>query len=158
LTKLSIRGIMIDGFSFGIDDEDLSRTEYGQIDEELQKAEDDVDRRIRIFEEGQLEPMPGRTPEETLEMQIMQVLGKARDRTGEIAGRHLGLGNSAVLMAVSGARGSMLNLTQMAGCIGQQSARGERIMRGYEERTLPRCRRGDRGADAHGFIQHSYKG
>ena len=53
-------------------------------------------------------------------MQIMQVLGKARDRTGEIAGRHLGMDNSAVVMAVSGARGSMLNLTQMAGCLGQQ--------------------------------------
>ncbi len=49
--------------------------------------------------------MPGRTLEETLEMQIMQVLGKARDRTGEIAGRHLGMDNSAVVMAVSGARG-----------------------------------------------------
>ncbi|MDD1720085.1 MAG: DNA-directed RNA polymerase subunit A', partial [Methanoregulaceae archaeon] len=158
ITKLSIRGIMIDGFSFGIDDEDLSKTEYGQIEEVLTNAVVDVQRRIRIYEDGQLEPMPGRTPEETLEMQIMQVLGKARDRTGEIAGRHLGLTNSAVVMAVSGARGSMLNLTQMAGCVGQQSVRGERIMRGYDDRTLPHFRKGDRGSDAHGFIQHSYKG
>ncbi|HQC34262.1 MAG TPA: DNA-directed RNA polymerase subunit A', partial [Methanoculleus sp.] len=135
VTKLSIRGIMLEGFSFGIDDEDLTRTEYGQIDEALKGAVGDVDRRIKIFKEGQLEPMPGRTLEETLEMQIMQVLGKARDRTGEIAGRHLGMDNSAVVMAVSGARGSMLNLTQMAGCLGQQSVRGERIMRGYEDRT-----------------------
>lgn len=157
MTKLSIKGIMIDGFSFGIDDEDLSKTEYGQIDEVLDNATTDVNRRIRIYEDGQLEPMPGRTPEETLEMQIMQVLGKSRDRTGEIAGAHLGLGNSAVLMAVSGARGSMLNLTQMAGCIGQQSVRGERIMRGYFGRTLPHFKRGDRGSDAHGFIKHSYK-
>jgi DNA-directed RNA polymerase subunit A' len=157
MTKLSIRSIMLDGFSFGIDDEDLSKTEYGQIGEVLSNAVLDVQRRIKIYEEGQLEPMPGRTPEETLEMQIMQVLGKARDRTGEIAGRHLGLGNSAVVMAVSGARGSMLNLTQMAGCVGQQSVRGERIMRGYDDRTLPHFRKGDRGSDAHGFIQHSYK-
>ena len=158
MTKLSIRGIMIDGFSFGIDDEDLSKTEYGQIDETLKNAAIDVTRRIKIYEDGQLEPMPGRTVEETLEMQIMQVLGKARDLTGQIAGRHLGLGNSAVLMAVSGARGSMLNLTQMAGCIGQQSVRGERIVRGYDDRTLPHFKKGDRGSDAHGFIQHSYKG
>ncbi|MCK9580588.1 MAG: DNA-directed RNA polymerase subunit A' [Methanoregula sp.] len=157
-TKLSIRSIMYDGFSFGIDDEDLSKTEYGQIDEVLKNAATDVDRRIRIYEDGQLEPMPGRTIEETLEMQIMQVLGKARDLTGQIAGRHLGLGNSAVVMAVSGARGSMLNLTQMAGCIGQQSVRGERIVRGYDDRTLPHFKKGDRGSDAHGFIQHSYKG
>jgi DNA-directed RNA polymerase subunit A' len=157
MTKLAIRGIMLNGFSFGIDDEDLSRTEYGQIREVLDTAASDVERRIRIFHEGQLEPMPGRTLEETLEMQIMQVLGRARDRTGEIAGRHLGLNNSAVVMAVSGARGSMLNLTQMAGCIGQQSVRGERIMRGYEDRTLPHYKKGDLGSDAHGFIKNSYK-
>jgi DNA-directed RNA polymerase subunit A' len=133
MTKLSIRSIMFDGFSFGIDDEDLSKTEYGQIAEVLDGAVLDVQRRIRIYEDGQLEPMPGRTPEETLEMQIMQVLGKARDRTGEIAGRHLGLGNSAVVMAVSGARGSMLNLTQMAGCVGQQSVEASGS-RGYDDR------------------------
>ena len=157
ITHLSIRAIMMYGFSFGIDDEDLSKTEYGQIEEVLTSAVNDVQRRIKIYEDGQLEAMPGRTPEETLEMQIMQVLGKARDRTGEIAGRHLGLGNSAVVMAVSGARGSMLNLTQMAGCVGQQSVRGERIMRGYDDRTLPHYKKGDRGSDAHGFITHSYK-
>ncbi|MBP2132716.1 DNA-directed RNA polymerase subunit A' [Methanomicrobium sp. W14] len=157
VTKLSIRGIMYDGFSFGIDDEDLTKIEYGQIDEVLDNAEEDVKRRIKIYEDGQLEPMPGRTLEETLEMQIMQVLGKARDRTGDIAGRHLGLSNSAVVMAVSGARGSMLNLTQMAGCIGQQAVRGERITRGYEGRTLPHFKKGDRGAAAHGFVRNSYK-
>ncbi|TAJ44915.1 DNA-directed RNA polymerase subunit A' [Methanofollis fontis] len=157
VTRLSIRSIMYDGFSFGIDDEDLSKTEYGMIDEVLDNAERDVRRRIQIYEEGQLEPMPGRTEEETLEMQIMQVLGKARDRTGEIASRHLGLSNSAVVMAVSGARGSILNLTQMAGCVGQQSVRGERIVRGYDQRTLPHFKRQDRGADAHGFVRSSYK-
>ncbi len=60
-------------------------------------------------------------------------------------------------MAVSGARGSMLNLTQMAGCIGQQSVRGERIIRGYEGRTLPHFKKYDQGAAAHGFIRNSYK-
>ena len=60
-------------------------------------------------------------------------------------------------MAVSGARGSMLNLTQMAACVGQQSVRGERIHRGYEGRTLPHFRSGDLSAEAHGFVQSSYK-
>jgi len=157
VTNLSIRAIMVDGFSFGINDEDLGRAEYGQIKEVLEHASQDVERRIRVYHDGQLEPMPGRTLEETLEMQIMQVLGKARDRTGEIASRHLGLNNSAVVMAVSGARGSMLNLTQMAGCLGQQSVRGERIVRGYEDRTLPHFAKQDRGSAAHGFISNSYK-
>ena len=59
MTKLSIRSIMLDGFSFGIDDEDLSKTEYGQIAEVLDGAVLDVQRRIQIYEDGQLEPMPG---------------------------------------------------------------------------------------------------
>ena len=54
MTKLSIRSIMLDGFSFGIDDEDLSKTEYGQIAEVLDGAVMDVQKRIRIYEDGQL--------------------------------------------------------------------------------------------------------
>ncbi|HJJ97259.1 MAG TPA: DNA-directed RNA polymerase subunit A', partial [Methanocorpusculum sp.] len=53
--------------------------------------------------------------------------------------------------------GSMLNMAQMAGCIGQQAVRGERIVRGYEDRTLPHFKRGDKGSDAHGFVRNSYK-
>ena len=157
LTKLSIRAIMINGFSYGINDTDLGKEEYKQIRDVLDKAEADVAQRINIYEQGHLEPMPGRTQEETLEMQVMKELGKARDRTGEIASRHLGFENSAVVMAVSGARGSMLNMAQMAGCIGQQAVRGERIVRGYEDRTLPHFKRGDKGSDAHGFVRNSYK-
>ena len=60
-------------------------------------------------------------------------------------------------MADSGARGSMLNLTQMAGCVGQQAVRGERINRGYENRTLSHFEEDDLSADARGFVRHSYK-
>jgi DNA-directed RNA polymerase subunit A' len=101
--------------------------------------------------------MPGRSLEETLEVMIRRELGKARDQAGDIAGRYLGLENPAVILAKSGARGSMLNLTQMAGAVGQQSVRGERLLRGYFNRTLPHYARGDLGADARGFVSSSYK-
>jgi len=87
----------------------------------------------------------------------MKVLGKARDTAGQIAGRHLGLENSAVIMARSGARGSMLNLSQMAGAIGQQAVRGERLSRGYWNRTLPHFQKGDLGSEARGFVRNCYK-
>jgi len=61
------------------------------------------------------------------------------------------------MMAKSGARGSMLNLSQMAGCIGQQAIRGERIYRGYQKRTLPHFKPGDVGAEAKGFVKSCYK-
>src|SRR5256885_17184330 len=86
----------------------------------------------------------------------MKILGRARDQAGQIAGKHLGIENSAVIMARSGARGSMLNLSQMAGSLGQQAVRGERLRRGYWKRTLPPFRKGDLGAEAKGFVTSSY--
>jgi len=157
VTLLALRGIMYAGFSFGIDDEDIPREAAEQIEETTRAAREKVQQLIEAYKAGELEPLPGRTLDETLEMRIMQTLGKARDSTGKIAGRYLGLDNSGVVMAVSGARGSMLNLTQMAACVGQQSVRGERIKRGYAGRTLPHFKAGDLGAEAHGFVESSYK-
>lgn len=157
MTLLALRGIMYAGFSFGIDDEDIPKPAADQIDDVTRTARENVQKLIEAYKAGELEPLPGRTLDETLEMRIMQTLGKARDSAGSIAGRYLGLDNSGVVMAVSGARGSMLNLTQMAACVGQQSVRGERIRRGYEGRTLPHFKTGDLGAEAHGFVESSYK-
>ncbi|MDY6964957.1 MAG: DNA-directed RNA polymerase subunit A' [Halobacteriota archaeon] len=156
-TRLAIMAITHTGFSFGISDEDIPKDAQMQINGLINETEDKIERIVEAFEAGELDPLPGRTLVETLEMMIMQELGKARDMAGEIAGRHLGLDSSGVVMAVSGARGSMLNLTQMAACVGQQSVRGERISRGYADRTLPHFKKGDLGADAHGFIKASYK-
>ncbi|MCL7475603.1 MAG: DNA-directed RNA polymerase subunit A' [ANME-2 cluster archaeon] len=157
MTRLAIRSIMHFGFSFGINDEDIPDEASAQISELLEDAEKRVMDLIIAFNEDNLEPLPGRTVAETLELKIMQELGKARDATGDIAGKYLGLDNTAVVMAVSGARGSMLNLTQMAGCVGQQAVRGERIRRGYAGRTLSNFNHGDLGAAAHGFVKSSYK-
>ncbi len=159
MTHLAIRAIMLSGFTIGIDDEDIPEEAIEQIREVIRKAEEKVEELIKAYREGNLEPMPGRSLEETLEMMIMRELGRARDQAGKIAGRYLGMDNPAVIMAVSGARGSMLNLTQMAACIGQQSVRGERINRGYtySNRTLPHFKPGDLGAKARGFVESSYK-
>lgn len=157
VTKLGIAAADHIGFSTGIDDEDMPDQANLQIDERLAKARDKIDSLIRAYKQDELEEIPGRSLEETLEMEIMRVTGKARDQMGEIASHHLGLGNAAVIMARSGARGSMLNLSQMAGCVGQQAVRGERIHRGYKERTLPHFQKGDLGADAKGFVSNNYK-
>jgi DNA-directed RNA polymerase subunit A' len=154
---LAVRTIMHFGFSIGIDDESIPEAAGEQIDEAIQSAYDRIQELIETYEVGELESLPGRTVDETLEMKIMQTLGKARDSAGEIAEDHFGGENPAVIMAQSGARGSMLNLTQMAGCVGQQAVRGERINRGYEDRTLAHFKENDLSADAHGFVENSYR-
>ncbi len=138
VTRLAIRAIMRFGFSFGISDADIPREAKVQTTDVILDSEKQVRKLIEAYDAGELEALPGRTLNETLEMRIMQELAKARDAAGSIAGKHLASegDNSAVIMARSGARGSFLNLTQMTGCVGQQSVRGERIMRGYYARTF----------------------
>ncbi|WIV68574.1 DNA-directed RNA polymerase subunit A' [Natrialbaceae archaeon AArc-T1-2] len=158
VSTLAMRAIMHFGFSIGIDDETIPEEAQARIDETIDDAYDRVEELIAAYERGELESLPGRTIDETLEMKIMQTLSRARDNAGNIAEEHFEDDNPAVVMAESGARGSMLNLTQMAGCVGQQAVRGERINRGYEDRTLSHYQPNDLSAEAHGFVENSYTG
>ncbi len=157
VTRLGIAVATMFGFTTSIDDEDIPDEAKHKIAEGLDDAMKRIRNLVKAYEKGELESLPGRSLEETLEMEIMRVTGKTRDMAGEIAGEHLGLENSAVIMAKSGARGSMLNLSQMSGLVGQQAVRGERINRGYLYRTLPHFKKGDLGAFAKGFVASSYK-
>jgi DNA-directed RNA polymerase subunit A' len=157
-TKLAISGIMKAGFTTSTDDEEIPQEAKERIEELLSKAEKRVEMLIEAYNNEELEALPGRSLEETLEMKIMQELGEARDKSGVLAESYFDINkNHAVIMALTGARGSMLNLTQIAACVGQQSVRGGRIDRGYSERTLPHFKKRELGAKARGFVHSSYK-
>lgn len=154
--KMFLRFIEKRGFTTRYDDVRLPPEAKKEIEEVLKEAYEEVEKLIEDFKNGLLEPLPGRTLEETLELMIMDVLAKARDKAGEIAAKYLSPLNNAVIMAKAGARGNILNLTQMAALLGQQSVRGERIKRGYRKRTLPHFEWGDISPDARGFVKHSF--
>jgi len=156
-TKLAIWVITHKGFTTAIDDEDLPQEALDRIHEIIREAEERVARLIEAYKNGELEPLPGKTLEETLESNIMAVLAEARDNAGKVAERYLGMTNHAVIMAKTGARGKMLNITQMAAMLGQQSIRGKRLYRGYRGRVLTHFRPDDLGAGAKGFVTNSYK-
>ena len=157
VTRLAVGALMETGCTTGIDDEDIPAEASRQISDAMEEAMTGVDKLATAYNKGKLERRPGRSLEETLEVEVMKKLGEARDRAGEIAGWHLGMDNFAVIMARSGARGSMLNLSQMAGSIGQQAIRGARVSRGYNNRTLSHFNKDDLGAEAKGFVRSSYK-
>ena len=154
MSRLSITAMGLKGLSTGIDDEDVPESARKEISKALEDARVKVGELVEaVPRRGSSSRCPGRSLEETLEVMVRRELGKARDTAGDIAGRYLGLENPAVILAKSGARGSMLNLTQMAGAVGQQSVRGERLMRGYVQPHAARTSaRGDLGADARGFV------
>jgi DNA-directed RNA polymerase subunit A' len=157
ITKLLLSYITLKGFTMGIDDVELKEEAVNRIREILDEGQRKVDQLIGIYKRGEMETLPGRSLEETLEMRVMQELSEARDGAGDVADEYLGMKNSAVIMARSGARGDRLNLAQMAACVGQQSVRGVRIMRGYQKRSLSHFKPGDLGSEARGFVSNSYR-
>ena len=161
-TRLSIAACTSLGFTTGIDDEDLSDEAVNAIHAANENASQQVNAELEKFgNNGKgYETRPGRTPRETLEENIMQMLDKGKQEAGDVAKDALnqsGSTNAAVNMAISGARGSMDNLTMMAASIGQAKVRGKRLERGYDERVLPHFKRGGRGAPDRGFIASSFK-
>jgi len=62
-----------------------------------------------------------------------------------------------MVMINSGAKGNLIQLAQMAGCVGQQALRGGRISKGYKGRTLSCFKKGDLSPSARGFIRGSFK-
>ncbi len=154
--KLSLRYIEMRGFTMMLTDVLLPNTAIKEINELLDNAKKKVFELIEMYRRGELEPVPGRTLEESLEIKIMEVLADVRDEAGEIAAKYLDPFNNVFIMARTGARGNILNITQMAAILGQQSVRGERIRRGYDHRTLPHFKPGDIGPEARGFVRSSF--
>ena len=159
MTKLTIGICTAMGFTTGIDDEDLPAEARELITLRNAEASDAVDAELEKFgKDGRkYETRPGRTPLETLEENILQILDQCKAETGTVAKEHLADNNPAVMMAVSGARGSMDNLAMMAGSIGQPKVRGKRLERGYNDRVLSHFRRGVKGAKEKGFVASSFK-
>ncbi|MHA1651328.1 MAG: DNA-directed RNA polymerase subunit A' [Candidatus Helarchaeota archaeon] len=156
IARMLIEVITNIGFTIGLDDVEIQEEAENRIRYILGKANEEVNNLIEVYRRGELQRLPGRTLKETLEMRIMEKLSEGRDEAGRIAGEYLGLDKHIVIMTKTGARGNPLNLAQMAACVGQQSVRGERILRGYRRRTLPHFQRDDLSASARGFVTSSY--
>jgi len=159
MTKMTIATCTAIGFTTGIDDEDLPPQAIEEIASINVRASEDVDTELAKFgiDGRRYETRPGRTPIETLEENILQLLDSAKGESGNVAKSYLGDDNSAVIMATSGARGSMDNLAMMAGSIGQPKVRGKRLERGYQDRVLSHFARGVKGSREKGFVASSFK-
>ncbi|RLE66801.1 MAG: DNA-directed RNA polymerase subunit A' [Thermoprotei archaeon] len=144
------------GFTIGLDCLEIPEEVGKAIDKLVKRVENEVNELIEAAKRGEMEQLIGKTMEETLEARIMEKVSAAREEASRLVNQYLGLSNEAVIMAATGARANIVNITQMTALLGQQSVRGQRIKRGYLERALPHFKRGDLGARARGFVCRSF--
>ncbi|HLC31852.1 MAG TPA: DNA-directed RNA polymerase subunit A' [Candidatus Nanoarchaeia archaeon] len=111
---------------------------------------------IASFEAGELELLPGKTADETREIRILQVLNEVRTDIGRVVKANFPVDGNVNKMITPGAAGSMLNITQIACCVGQQALGNKRISFGYTDRTLPFFKKKDLSPESRGFIKSSF--
>ncbi|MGB8188384.1 MAG: DNA-directed RNA polymerase subunit A', partial [Nitrososphaeraceae archaeon] len=145
------------GFSYGYSDLWLKDETRAEISGVIQKAYEKVYELIKQYEDGSLPLTRGLSPEEALELYVVNELSRARDRAGKTADRAFPDHNSGIIMASTGARGSTLNIGQMTAALGQQSIRGKRINKGYLGRSLAHFRVNDSNPDSKGFVKSNYR-
>ncbi len=155
--RLGINALLKYGFSTAISDMDLPEDILERIEAVAHKAEADSEELITQYHGRKLEAFPGKTARETLELRILEVLNKARNEIGNIVTENARQGTGTTIMATSGARGNLINMAQIAACVGQQAMRGKRIDIGYSNRSLSCFQKNDMMPSACGFIRNGFK-
>lgn len=156
LAKLCARSLTNHGFSIGVGDvfplNNLTSDKDHLVEVATEKCED----LIRTFKAGKLEKAPGCNLEETLENAISGILSKVRGQAGDQCVQSLSSVNAPLIMAKSGSKGSTINVAQMVACVGQQIIGGSRVADGFQDRTLPHFRKGERRVPDKGFVRNSF--
>ena len=90
------------------------------------------------------------------ETSVNNILNKATDKSGQIGRKSLSKDNRFLMIVNSGSKGTLINISQMISCLGQQNVDGKRIPYGFDNRTLPHYNKFDDSPNARGFIESSY--
>ncbi len=148
---LSERGITI-----SLEDLDLSKEIIEKTDEIIRKGEEKTKEVIISYEDGTMDIIPGKTREQSREIKILQVLNEIRTKIGAVVKKEFPETNTVNDMIQSGGGGNILNITQMASCVGQQALGNRRIDFGYTGRTLSFFEKKDLSPRAKGFINSPF--
>ncbi|RLG14493.1 MAG: DNA-directed RNA polymerase subunit A' [Candidatus Nanohalarchaeota archaeon] len=156
ITRIILEFMIMKGFSISIDDVSVSKEANVKIKAEIKNLRKKTQKFIEDYKSGEIKGKYGLKPEELLEGKIIKEISDVTSKTQKIIEADAGE-NGAIIMARTGARGSLQNLIYMSAFLGQELVRGKRIFRGYENRTLPFFEKGDLSLEAHGFDSNSLK-
>jgi len=154
--SLGIKYLSKQGFTISIDDLKVNKKVEETTKKIINEAEEKTKGIINSYNDETLEVIPGKTREESREIKVIQVLNEVRTKIGQVVKQEFPHKNPINTMILSGSGGNILNITQMACCVGQQSLWGKRIELGYTNRTLSFFKENDLSPKARGFIESPF--
>jgi DNA-directed RNA polymerase beta' subunit/intein/homing endonuclease len=144
--------------SFSVGVSDLMSDNNTQV--EIAKVIKDKKEQVQLLTDkvhlGIFENNTASTNNEDFEMKVNSILNDATNQSGNIGRKSLSKDNRFLMIVNSGSKGSVLNISQMISCLGQQNVDGKRIPYGFDNRTLPHYNKYDDSPNARGFIENSY--
>ncbi|CAH2007686.1 unnamed protein product [Acanthoscelides obtectus] len=156
LARMTSYYLMNSGFSIGIGDVTPGENLIRRKNKLLSAGYAQCQAYIKEMNEGKLATQPGCTIEESLEAVILKELSVIREHAGQACVAELHPTNSPLIMALSGSKGSFINISQMIACVGQQALNGKRVPNGFENRSLPHFDHYSKTPEAKGFVENSF--
>ena len=135
------------GFSIGAMDIFINKDAEIQVERCIDDAKSKVNQMINISKNSNV----------SYEPKINQLLNNAMSNAGLIVKENIDLSNNINATVTGGSKGSMFNIAQIMGCVGQQNVNGRRIDLGYTHRVLPHFMHHEITPEAKGFVENSYK-
>jgi DNA-directed RNA polymerase beta' subunit len=155
--KLICDWLVTVGFSVGVSDIVSLPEPAARLRERMQQMDAEVSRKLDDIRAGRVENVSKKSNAEFYEGLVKNLVTAASKEAETIGMASFDSQKNRMLaMIYSGSKGKRLNFTQMVACVGQQTIEGERIPDGFDGRTLPHFTRYDDGADARGFVRHSF--
>ena len=140
--------IFHNGFTVGIGDTITSKNVQNDVKNTIFDSEKKVNQFISVAKHN--------NREELFETKINQVLNNAMAVSGRIVQENISSKNNIFNMVESGSKGSVINIGQIMGVVGQQNVSGGRITLGYKNRTLCHFEPNDINPAPKGFVKTSY--
>lgn len=155
--KLICDWLVQSGFSVGISDLIVDDNTVENLKKMIHDMKVKVYDMIRDIHMGVFENKSINANNEYFENEVNKILNQTISETGKVAISKINdLENRMINMVKSGSKGSIINVSQMIACLGQQNVDGKRIPYGFDDRTLPHYTKYDDGPESRGFVQNSF--
>lgn len=136
LQKVTNNWLEYVGFTVSCSDIIASNKVLGKVREILDKSKSEVSKLVEKAQKGELECQPGKSLYESFETRVNNELNCAREMAGKVASESLDERNNIFSMVASGSKGSIINISQIISCVGQQNVEGKRIPFGFNHRSI----------------------
>ena len=145
------------GFTIGMGDCIPTQEDIKKIEEFVDSKIKDVNSLIKEANMGTYnQNLDNKFIKLSLEADIQEYLEGAKFNFEKYIRKNIKNDNAIYITMTAGSKGSISNVSQIRGMVGQTTVAGHRITFGYDRRTLPLFSKDDYGARSRGFIANCF--